>query len=242
MIITLYKKLDPSKTVNYRGIALLAVLGKCFICILIRRLVWLIDFMLLEKQFGFRPYRGRIQSLSILQRLTESSGSSKVGMYAIYIDLEQCFDRIPRRKLWRALRKRGIPKQFVKLFRDLYSNTRCRVRSENQLGPWFKVACGVRQGSVGGPFLASVYMDHMMRKVLHGHPNLGVAFQHRFDGRWVDAEEMDHETRIACWIYADDCVLFASSEADLQTLYTSLAKVFKAEGMLISLSKTEASV
>ena len=38
-------------------------------------------------------------------------------MYAIYIDLEQCFDRIPRRELWRALRKRGIPKKFVKLLR-----------------------------------------------------------------------------------------------------------------------------
>ena len=96
--------------------------------------------MLLEHQYGFRPFRGRILSLSILQRLIESSGSAKTGVYAIYIDLEQCFDRIPRRKLWRALRKRGIPKKTAKLFRDLYSNTRCRVRSENQLGPWFKVA------------------------------------------------------------------------------------------------------
>ena len=53
---------------------------------------------------------------------------------------------------------------------------------------------------------------------------------------------MDSETRISCLVYADDCALFASSEADLQTLYTSLAEVFKVEGMLISLSKTEASV
>ena len=43
-------------------------------------------------------------------------------------------------------------------------------------------------------------------------------------------------------MYADDCVLFASSEADLQVLYSTLAEVFKAEGMLISISKTEASV
>ena len=82
----------------------------------------------------------------------------------------------------------------------------------------------------------------MMRKVLHQHPNLGIAFQYRLDGRWVDVEEMGHETRISCLMYADDCALFASSEADLQALYTSLAEVFKAEGMLISLSKTEASV
>ena len=96
---------------NYRGITLLAVLGKCFIYVLIRRLTWLMDDMLLEHQYGFRPLRWRILSLSILQRLSEPSGSAKSGLYAIYIDLEQCFDRIPRRKLWRVLRKRGIPKR-----------------------------------------------------------------------------------------------------------------------------------
>ena len=66
MIITLFKKADPSKAVNYRGITLLAVLGKCFTYILIRRLIWLMDYVLLEHQYGFRPFRGRILSLSIL--------------------------------------------------------------------------------------------------------------------------------------------------------------------------------
>ena len=52
---------------------------------------------------------------------------------------------------------------------------------------------------------------------------------------------MDHETRIACLMYADDCALFASTEADLQMLYTTLAEFFEAEGMPLSLSKPEAS-
>ena len=88
-----------------------------------------------------------------------------------------------------------------------------------RLGPWFKEACGVRQGSVEGPFLANSCMDHMMQKVLHRHPSLGLVFQYRFDGRWVDAGDMDFGTRIACLIFADDCALFASSEADLQLVY-----------------------
>ena len=43
-------------------------------------------------------------------------------------------------------------------------------------------------------------------------------------------------------MYADACALFASSEDDLQALCTTLAQVYKTEGMRISLSKTEASV
>ena len=74
------------------------------------------------------------------------------------------------------------------------------------------------------------------------HPNLGIAFQYRIDGRRVDATEMDRETRIACLMYADGWALFASSEADLQALYSMLAEVLRSEGMLISLSKTVASV
>lgn len=134
VITTLFKKLDPAKASNYRGITLLAVSGKCILHILVSRLVWIIDSTLLENQYGFRPYRGRLQSISILQRLIESGGTLPNGIFALYIDLEQCFDRIPRRKLWRVLRKRGIPKHFVKLLRDLYSNTRCKVRSENLYG------------------------------------------------------------------------------------------------------------
>ena len=75
----------------------------------------------------------------------------------------------------------------------------------------------------------------MMRKVLRRQPNMGIAFQYRLDGRWLDAEDMTFETHIACLMYPDDCALFASSQADLQLLYSTLAEVFKADGMLISI-------
>ncbi len=91
--------------------------------------MWVLDAAILEHQYGFRPYRGRLQSLSVLQRLIESAGTLPEGLFALFIDLEQCFDRIPRRRLWR-----GVPKQVVRILRDLYSNTRCKVRSEKLLG------------------------------------------------------------------------------------------------------------
>lgn len=147
VIITLFKKKNPSRTINYRGITLLAVLGKCFLHVLMSRLIWIIDHTFYDGQYGFRPYRGRSQGISVLQRLIEAGGTLPDGIFALFIDLEQCFDRIPRRRLWRVLRKRGLPKRYGKILRDLYSNTRCKVRSENLLGEWFKVSCGVRAPS-----------------------------------------------------------------------------------------------
>ena len=42
---------------------------------------------------------------------------------------------------------------------------------------------------------------------------------------------MDHETRIVCLMYADGCAL--------QALYATVAEVLKAEGTLISLTKSK---
>lgn len=39
VITTLFKKKDPAQSINYRGITLLAVLGKCFLYILVCRLI-----------------------------------------------------------------------------------------------------------------------------------------------------------------------------------------------------------
>lgn len=205
-------------------------------------MIWVIDVVLLEHQYGFRPHRGRLQSLSVLQRLIESGGTLPQGVYALFIDLEQCFDRIPRRRLWRALRRRGLPKKFVLLLRDLYTNTRCRVRSEDIYGDWFNVSRGVRQGSIEGPILANIYIDCMMREVLGRCPQIGVRIHYRLDGRWVEAEDMTHEQRIACLMYADDCAIFATSEHEIQRLYDELQVVFRRDGMHISIEKTEASI
>ena len=53
---------------------------------------------------------------------------------------------------------------------------------------------------------------------------------------------MIYETRIACLIYADDVCLLASSEQEVQHLYDELQEMFRRDGMLIGIVKTEASL
>ena len=85
-------------------------------------------------------------------------------------------------------------------------------------------------------------MDCMMRDVLRRCPHSGIKIHYRLDGRWMDLEDMTHETRIACLMYADDCALFAESGQELQHLYDELLEAFRRDGMHISISKTGASV
>ena len=85
-------------------------------------------------------------------------------------------------------------------------------------------------------------MDYTTRGVLRRQPHFGSPFQYCFDGEWLDAEGMDFETRIGCLLFADDCALFASSDADVRSLYLIVAEISKAGGMLFSTSNTKASV
>ena len=63
------------------------------------------------------------------------------------IDLEKAFDRVLRRVLDWAMRKRGIPEAMVKAVMSLYEGAKTRLRVGLQLSEEFKVKVGVHQGS-----------------------------------------------------------------------------------------------
>ena len=110
IIINLFKgKGDAGHCSNYRGITLLSVIGKCFSHILVRRIVSVADFKLLDQQFGFRKFRSTQHASCILQRIIESSELQKLGLHALFIDLEKAFDTVPRKHLWKILENRGLP-------------------------------------------------------------------------------------------------------------------------------------
>lgn len=69
-------------------------------------------------------------------------------MYMCFVDLEKAFDRVPRRVMEWALRKRGVPKAMVKAVMCLYAGAKTRVRVGSELSEEYPVKVGVHQGSV----------------------------------------------------------------------------------------------
>ena len=59
-----------------------------------------------EIQFGFMPERGTIDAVFILRRMQEEYHAKGKKLCICFVDLEKAFDRVPRKVLEWALRKK----------------------------------------------------------------------------------------------------------------------------------------
>ena len=144
-------------------------------------------------QYGFMPGRGTIDAIFILRQLQEKYLGKKKCLYYCFVDLEKAFDRVPRKVIEFALRKKGAEEKLVQTVMRLYKGARNRVRVDSEVSEPFEVKVGVHQGSVLSPLLFVAVMDVLGEGV-----------------RWGLLFEL---------LYADDLVIMAESLQELERKY-----------------------
>ena len=70
-----------------------------------------------------------------------------------FVDIEKAFNRVPRKVMEWAMRKRGLPELIVRAVVSLYRGGKTKVRVGSELLEEFLVQVGVQQGSVLSPLL-----------------------------------------------------------------------------------------
>ena len=85
-----------------------------------------------------------------------------------FVGLEKAFDRVPRRVLEWAMRKRGIPEAVVRAMMSLYVGAKTRVRVGLELSEELEVKVGVHQGSAWLPLLFAIMVDVIKESVRNG--------------------------------------------------------------------------
>ncbi len=141
-----------------------------------------------------------------------------------FVDLEKAFDCVPRGILWRVLREYGVRGPLLRAVRSLYDRSKSLVRIASSKSDLFPVHVVLRQGCPLSPVLFIIFMDRISRR---SQGPEGVGFG-------------DHA--ISSLLFADDVVVLATSDQDLQHALGRFAAECEAVGMRISASKSEAMV
>ena len=191
---------DPFTPINYRGIALLSCVGKLYSSVLNFRLTNYLDTTnsLSDCQNGFRKKRSCQDHIFALTSIINQNKSLGKDTFCCFVDFEKFFDYIDRNLLLLKLARIGIEGNFYWAINSLYHNTQCNVKLRSQFySGWFTSDGGVRQGDPISPTLASIFLNDLLTEINSDNLTLGL-------------------TNILA--YADDIVLIASSEVELQNL------------------------
>ena len=114
-------------------------------------------------------------------------------LFICFVDLEKAFDRVPRKVIEWALRKKLVPDKLVQAVMSMYKEAKTRVKVRDEHSEKFDVGVGVHQESVLSPFLFSIVLDVLSE-----------------DGRKGASYEL---------LYADDLVLMAETMKELQAQF-----------------------
>ena len=243
-IVSIFKKGDRSVCGNYRGISLLSIVGKVIARLLLNRLLPLAEEILPESQCGFRPQWGTIGMVFTLRQLQEKCREQQRPLYLAFVDLTKAFDSVDRSTLRRLLVQVGCPEKFVSMVKLLHEGMRARVRCDNgTTTDAFPINTGVKQGCVLAPTLFSIFVTVVLWIVQRELP-LGIQLNYRLDGsifnlRRLKAKSKVSELTVTELQYADDTVICASSEEDLQRMVDAFADEHATMGLTLNCKKIQ---
>ena len=209
VIVPLYKGKGAQKECkSYRAISLLSVASKVYGRILVDRVNEKTDKMLWDVQAGFRQGRGCTDQVFTLRSIINKHLDKDKKVYCAFMDLEKAYDRVVREELWKVLSVYGLDEQLIQGVKSLYCESKACVRVGEELTDWFDISMGVRQGCVMSPSLFNLYIDSCVKKLADDECGI------RMDS-----------TIVTCLMYADDAVLLASDDIQLQSLVTRMSEV-----------------
>ncbi|KAK6733917.1 hypothetical protein RB195_017590 [Necator americanus] len=116
--VLLYKKGDPHDIGNYRPICLLSVIYKLFTKAILNRIEKVLKDSHASKQ-GFEKDSARLTTVS---KLIKVSREYKMPLCLTFIALKKAFDSVETEAVVEAMDNQGVPTQYIKVLRELYSN------------------------------------------------------------------------------------------------------------------------
>ena len=173
-----------------------------------------------DVQAGHRKGRGTRDQIANIRWIIEKAREflEKKKMYFCFID---CMDHS---KLWKILKRLGLPNHLTHLLKNLYAGQEATGRNRHGTTDWFEIRKGVCQGCILSPCLFNLYAEYIMR-------NTGLE---ESQGGIKIAGRNNNNLR-----YADDTILMAESKEELKSLLMKVKEESEKVGLKLNIQKSK---
>ena len=158
--------------------------------------------ILVDEQNGFRATRSCIDHIYTLVTVLRNRKSLGKSTFLSFIDFKKAFDSVDRTLLLYKLSKIGIVGSIYNAISSLYKDPKSRVILNDISTDWFNCPVGVKQGDTMSPTLFAIYINDLAEELKQSE--IGI--------------DIDSGLIMNVLLYADDIVLLAQNENDLQSL------------------------
>ena len=224
---------------NYRGITLLSCLGKLFTSVLNFRLTTFLNNrgILGEEQAGFRAGYCTLDHIFVLNCLIYFYKARYERLFCAFIDYMKAFDLIDRIALWQKLIKHEINGKFISVIFNLYSNAKSAVKNGDLITDFFPCNIGVRQGENLSPVLFSIFLNDFQDYIaprFNGLPKIS-----NLCSTMISDEDVEVFVKLFTLLYADDTVVLAETEEDLQNSLVAVYEYCEQNSLKVNVDKTK---
>ena len=139
-----------------------------------------------------------------------------------FINFQTTFDSVDRHLLMYKLYKIGAVGRFYNAIQAMYSSPKSRIILNEYKTDYFDCPIGVKQGDCLSPSLFAIFINDLAEEIKQSGVGL----------------ELDENTFVNILLYADDIVLVAKNEEDLQFLLFIVEKWCQRWRLEVNLTKT----
>lgn len=221
--VPIHKKGEKRDPNNYRNITLLCSILKLFTKIIVNRIRYKVTTS--EEQQGFRANRSTVDAIFIVRQLIEKAIEFNKPMFICFVDFTKAFDRIKLDDVLKSLEKNKIDYKLRRIVKELYTGNKTRIKTKKGLSEEVRMNIGIRQGDSLSPTLFNIVMDQVIKEVYR-----------------VNARYRIGSRSLKVLFYADDGVIIAENEDDLQRLVYKMKTVAEKFNMEILINKTQSMV
>ena len=203
---------DSRDPLQCRCITIMCCVAKIYSGILNKRLQHFLEVnnILVDEQNGFRVGRSCIDHIFVLCTILRNRNALGKSTFLCFIDYKKAFDSVNRNLLMFKLSKIGINGHMYNAITSLYSNPKARVILQENCTDYFNCPIGLKQGDCLSPTLFSIYINDLAIDIKES--GIGIKIES------TDLAGISELMLINILLYADDIVLLAENEEDLQAL------------------------